>query len=177
MKKYNLDRDVRTSHRIIHARFDTHEGIWNLKIQHGDRIFSDWCNVLISATGFLSHWKWPDIPGLHNFRGLKVHSAAWDEEYDYSGKRIAMIGNGSSAIQIMPELAKNAEHIANFIRNPTWITPGLGSAVIDGQVNKVYSEEEKRKYREDPKALNAHRKEIQHGSNKAFAMVSVETSF
>lgn len=168
--KYNLDRDVKTSHRIIHAQFDEHEGIWNLKVQHEDHIFDDWCNVLISATGFLSHWKWPDIKGLHGFQGLKVHSAAWDEEYDYADKKIAMIGNGSSAIQIMPELAKKAEQVTNFIRNPTWITPGLGSAVIDGKVNKVYSEEEKERFRQDPKELNRHRKEIQHGSNKAFAM-------
>jgi cation diffusion facilitator CzcD-associated flavoprotein CzcO len=173
VKKYNLDRDVKTSHRIVHAQFDPQEGIWNLKVHNSrsNQTFDDWCNCLVSATGFLSHWKWPEIPGIHQFKGLKVHSAAWDEEYDYSGKRIAMIGNGSSAIQIMPELAKNAKHVANFIRNPTWITPGLGSAVIDGQINKTYSEEEKRKFQEDPRELNKHRKEIQHGSNKAFAMV------
>lgn len=172
VKKYNLDRDIKTSHRIVHAAFDDHEGIWNLKVQHGSTVFDDWCNVLVSATGFLSHWKWPEILGLHDFKGLKVHSAAWDNEYDYAGKRIAMIGNGSSAIQIMPELANDAKQVTNFIRHPTWITPGLGSAVIDGKVNKVYSEEEKRLFREDPEALKRHRKEIQHGSNKAFAMVS-----
>ena len=72
----------------------------------------------------------------------------------------------------MPELARNAKHVTNFIRNPTWITPGLGSAVIDGQVNKIYSEEEKRRFGENPEELKKHRKEIQHGSNKAFAMVS-----
>ncbi|KAF2472257.1 FAD/NAD(P)-binding domain-containing protein [Lindgomyces ingoldianus] len=170
VKKYNLDRDVKTGHRVIHAQFDEHEGIWNLKVQHKSHVFDDWCNVLVSATGFLSHWKWPDIKGLHDFKGLKVHSAAWDEEFDYGKKRIAMIGNGSSAIQIMPELAKDAEHVTNFIRNPTWITPGLGSAVIGGQINRVYSEEEKKMYREHPEELKKHRKEIQHGSNRAFTM-------
>ncbi|PSN72779.1 FAD/NAD(P)-binding domain-containing protein [Corynespora cassiicola Philippines] len=170
VKKYSLDRDVKTSHEIISAEFDEYEGIWNLKVNHNGQVFSDWCNVLVSATGFLSHWKWPDIPGLHEFNGLKVHSAAWDNDYDYSGKKIAMVGNGSSAIQIMPELAKHAKQVTNFIRNPTWITPGLGSAVIDGQINKVYSEDEKEIFRADPEALKAHRKEIQHGSNKAFDM-------
>lgn len=114
-------------------------------MQHKDRVFDDWCDVLISATGFLSQWKWPDIPGLDAFEGLRVHSAAWNEEYDYAGKRIAMIGNGSSAIQIMPELARKAKQVTNFIRSPTWITPGLGSAVIEGKTNKVYSEEEKKR--------------------------------
>ncbi|KAF2706653.1 FAD/NAD(P)-binding domain-containing protein [Pleomassaria siparia CBS 279.74] len=170
VKKYKLDRDVKTDHKIVHAQFDDYEGIWNLQVQHKDEIFHDWCNILVSATGFLSHWKWPDIKGLHDFGALKVHSAAWDERYDYAGKKIAMIGNGSSAIQIMPELAKKAAHVTNFIRHPTWITPGLGSAVIDGKVNKIYSEEEKTRFREDAKELNKHRKEIQGGSNKAFAM-------
>lgn len=176
MRKYGLDRDVKTAHRVVHAAFDPHEGIWNLKVQHKDETFDDWCNVLVSATGFLSHWRWPDIPGLHDFEGLTVHSAAWDESYDYANKRVAMIGNGSSAIQIMPELAKCAKQVTNFIRSPTWITPGLGSAVIDGKVNKVYTEEEKRAFREDPEKLKAYRKEIQHGSNRAFAMVRFSTA-
>lgn len=84
-----------------------------------------------------------------------------------------MIGNGSSAIQIMPELARKAEHVANFIRSPTWVTSGLGSAVIDGKVNKAYSEDEKRRFREEPEALKAYRKEIQHGNNVSYAMVSL----
>lgn len=173
VKKYNLDRDVKLGHRIVHAQFDEHGGIWNLKVEHRGQVFNDWCNVLVSATGFLSHWAWPNISGLHSFKGLKVHSAAWDEDYDYKGKRIAVIGNGSSAIQIMPELAKTAGHVVNFIRSPTWITPGLGSTVIDGQVNKEYTEEERRKFREDPESLIRHRKEIQHGSNQAFDLVSL----
>ncbi|CAO2650612.1 Nn.00g019040.m01.CDS01 [Neocucurbitaria sp. VM-36] len=175
VKKHRLDRDVKTCHKVVHAKFEEYEGIWNLKVDHNGHVFNDWCNVLVSATGFLSHWKWPEIPGLQDFKGLKVHSAAWDESYDFAKKKIAMIGNGSSAIQIMPELAKSAKHVTNFIRNPTWITPGLGSSVIDGKVNKAYSEEERRVFREDASKLNKHRKEIQHGSNKAFAMFEKES--
>ncbi|KAL5393431.1 hypothetical protein DPSP01_000251 [Paraphaeosphaeria sporulosa] len=174
--KYNLARDVKLSHEIVHAQFDTHQGIWNLKVSHKGRVFDDWCNVLVSATGFLSHWKWPDIPGLHDFAGVKVHSAAWDEEWDYSGKKVAVVGNGSSAIQIMPEVARSAARVVNFIRSPTWITPGLGSALIGGEVNRVYSEEEKRRFREEPGELNRHRKEIQHGSNKAFDLFVKDSS-
>ncbi|KAH7388726.1 hypothetical protein BKA66DRAFT_511098 [Pyrenochaeta sp. MPI-SDFR-AT-0127] len=163
VKNHRLDRDVKTSHKVVHAQFDEHEGIWKLKIEYNSCVFDDGCNVLISVTGFLSHWKWPEIPGLHDFK-------------DYSDKRIAMIGNGSSAIQIMPELAKDAKHVVNFIRNPTWITPGLGNSVINGKVNRAYSNDEKRAFRENPRKLNKHRKEIQHGSNKAFAMAAVQAT-
>lgn len=50
----------------------------------GDSVYSDQCDVLISATGFLNEWKWPNIPGLHDFKGKLMHSARWDESYDYS---------------------------------------------------------------------------------------------
>lgn len=74
-----------------------------------------------------SQWKWPDIPGLHDFKGHLVHSAAWDHSYDYSHKRIGIIGNGSSAIQILPQMAKLAgTRIVSFQRGTTWITQSLG---------------------------------------------------
>lgn len=77
-----------------------------------------------------SQWKWPDIPGLHDFKGQIVHSAAWDHSYDYSHKKIGIIGNGSSAIQILPQMAKLAgTEIVSFQRGTTWITQSLGEAL------------------------------------------------
>ena len=100
-----------------------------------------------------------------------MHSANWDEKYDFSGKDVCIIGNGSSAIQIVPHLAASAKHLTNFIREPTWITPGLGSAVIEGKSQHIYSEEEQRRFKEHPEELTKYRKKIQHGSNVAFARV------
>jgi len=53
-----------------------------------------------------SNWRWPDIPGLFTFEGKLLHSAKWDNSYDYNGKVVAVIGNGSSAIQIVPKMQK-----------------------------------------------------------------------
>lgn len=133
-------------------------------------MFDDSCDVLISATGFLSHWRWPEIGGLQSFKGHLVHSADWKDEYDFSNKRVGVIGNGSSAIQIVPEIVKKAKHLTNFVRHPTWITPGLGSAVIEGQANRSFTDEEKRHFRDNPEALKQYRKRIQHDSNVHFAM-------
>ncbi|KAF1944551.1 hypothetical protein EJ02DRAFT_442585 [Clathrospora elynae] len=132
--------DVKTSYNIVHAEFDEMKGIWNLKLEHKGEVFDDWCNILVSATGFLSHWKWPEIPGLQDFEDLKT-----------------------------------AKQVTNLIRNPTWITPSLGSAAIGDKVSKTYSEEEERVFREDSKKLNQYRGEIQHASNKAFAIVSKQS--
>lgn len=98
-----------------------------------------------------------------------MHSAAW-ESFDATGKRVAVIGNGSSAIQILPQLVEKAQHLTNFIRHPTYITPGLGSGIIEGKTQYYYTEEERRNFRENPEELNAYRRKIQAGSNRAFDM-------
>lgn len=174
MAKYALDRDLKLHHRVERAEFREDEGRWHLLVRETskDEVFTDICDILVSATGFLSHWRWPSIPGLRDFQGHLAHSADWEGtgKFDYARQRIGIIGNGSSAIQILPQLAVDAEKLVNFIRHPTWITPGLGSNLIEGATNYTYSEEEKRTFREDPAALNAYRKRIQHNTNVSFGM-------
>jgi cation diffusion facilitator CzcD-associated flavoprotein CzcO len=168
--KYDLARDVKCSHRVESAIFNEQKGKWELQVRNKEQVIHDECDVLISATGFLSHWRWPRIPGLHDFEGNLCHSAVWDTDYDFAGKNVAVIGNGSSAIQIVPQLVEKAKHLTNFVRSPTYITPGLGSAVIGGKTQHIYTEEEKQRFREDPNALREYRKKIQTGSNRSFDM-------
>lgn len=168
--KYALDRDVKCGHRVERAAFDEGRGTWALRVRRGEEVIEDECDVLVSATGFLSKWRWPGIDGLDDFGGHLCHSAVWDDGYDFRGKNVAVIGNGSSAIQIVPQLVEEVGHLTNFVRRPTYITPGLGSAIIGGQAQHVYTEEEKRRFREDPGALHEYRKKIQAGSNRSFDM-------
>jgi len=71
--------------------------------------------------------KWPSIRGLDSFSGPKVHSGAWDTSYDFRNKKIAVIGNGSSAIQIIPQLQKiEGASLMCFFRSPTWISSEFG---------------------------------------------------
>lgn len=168
--KYDLARGVKTGHRVQKAEFNEETGRWKLEVAHKDGVVHDECDILVSAVGFLSNWRWPSIPGLHDFKGNLCHSANWNNEFDPTDMRIAVIGNGSSAIQILPQMVKKAKHTTNFIRNPTYITPGLGSAVIGGATQYHYSDEEKRDFRENPEKLKQYRKKIQAGSNRAFDM-------
>lgn len=82
----------------------------------------------------------------------------------------AVIGNGSSAIQIIPQIVSKAQSLTNFIRNSTYITPGLGSGTIGGKTQHVYTDEEKANFQNHPEALKEYRKKIQAGSNRSFDM-------
>jgi cation diffusion facilitator CzcD-associated flavoprotein CzcO len=170
VKKYGLARGVKCGHRVQKAEFDEESGRWKLEVKNKDGVVHDECDILVSAVGFLSNWRWPDISGLHDFKGHLCHSAVWDKDFDWTDKRIAVLGNGSSAIQILPQVVEKAKHVTNFIRRPTYITPGLGSAIIGGQTQYYYSEEEKKHFRENPEELKKYRKKIQAGSNRAFDM-------
>jgi cation diffusion facilitator CzcD-associated flavoprotein CzcO len=168
--KWDLARDVKCGHRVSHAQWQEDAGQWALKIDTKDGTIEDTADVFVSAIGFLSKWRWPSIPGLHDFNGQLMHSADWDHRFDPAGKRVAIIGNGSSAIQILPQVVEKAGHLTNFVRHPTYITPGLGSGAIGGKVQYYYSDEEKDHFRKNPDALRDYRKKIQHGSNRAFDM-------
>ena len=138
-----------------------------------------------------SAWKWPDIPGLDSFKGKLLHSARWDNSYDYEGKVIGVIGVGSSAIQIVPQMAKGthqspphcshqslltqivASKLYSFIRSPTWIapTPGLTAPTPEDpklDSNLQYTEEERARFATDERYFLSHRRDIYNQGNKNF---------
>lgn len=119
-----------------------------------------------------SNWKWPNIKGIETFKGHLVHTARWDEEYDFKGKKIAVIGVGSSAVQAVPQLQKEVEHMTCFIRSGAWITAaGVAQQFAGGVGNKVYSEEEQRQWRENPDEFLEYRKALEDEINLRFLLV------
>lgn len=118
---------MKLSTKVLEARWDEEKGLWSLTLE--DQVtkgtWQDWCHVLINGTGILNNWKWPDIKGLHDFAGPKMHSAAWDHGVDFQGKTVGVIGTGSTSVQIVPQLQKEAEHLKVFMRSSTWISPPL----------------------------------------------------
>lgn len=80
-------------------------------------------DVVIKATGILNTWKWPEIPGLHNFTGKKIHTARYDTSFDAAGKSIAVIGTGSTGIQLVPALQPIAGNIVTYSRSKAWVSP------------------------------------------------------
>ena len=101
------------------ATWDGGSGLWRLETSEGERT----AEILISAVGGLSTPAIPDIPGLDRFAGPVFHSARWDHSLELAGKRVAVIGTGASAIQIVPSIRPEVERLVLFQRTPPWIMP------------------------------------------------------
>ena len=105
---------------VAKAVFDEQEGLWRITLESGKPLTA---RYLIAATGQLRVPKWPDIKGRDRFQGTAFHSARWPDGLDLAGRRIGVIGTGATAIQIVPEVAKQAAHVVVFQRTPNWIVP------------------------------------------------------
>ena len=126
-RKYNVYEKIRFSTTVKEAHFNEVSSEWNVELLSEDgRPELMTAGVIISAAGQFSVPKMPDIPGIDDFRGDLIHTAAWKDGYDSSGKRLAIIGNGSTGVQIMAGLASTAEHMLVFQRTPQWISPMEG---------------------------------------------------
>ncbi|BCS17689.1 flavin-containing monooxygenase [Aspergillus puulaauensis] len=175
VKKWDLDRDVYLDTKVVGARWQEDSGLWKVIVTHEGGTREEYAEVLISGQGFLNLWKWPDIKGLDSFKGKKVHSADWDHSYNYTKKRIGVIGNGSSGIQIVPQLAGlEGTEVTSFQRGPTWVVSRMSAAMLLGRddisPNPEYTEEDQRRFAVDPKYHNEYRRQLVHRINKAFRM-------
>src|SRR5689334_5131999 len=106
--KHDLMRHIRFGHEVADATFDEARGVWLIRFVGGATTEA---RVLISAVGQLHRPVLPDIPGFETFRGPIFHSARWDHSFDPAGKTVASIGAGPSAIQYVPEIAKQAKRL------------------------------------------------------------------
>jgi cation diffusion facilitator CzcD-associated flavoprotein CzcO len=119
-EKYGVLPHIRFNTEIESAAFDEKAGSWILKTTGGEAIDTD---IVISAMGLFNRAKLPDIPGRDNFTGTSFHSSHWNHDYALDGKTVAVIGTGASAIQFVPEIAKQVKHLSVFQRTPHYIMP------------------------------------------------------
>lgn len=96
-RKYELYQYIQVQHQVTGARWDETSGEWEVRVQRRSdgEIITDRCHVLVNCTGALNTWKWPDIPGLHTFKGDLLQTAKWDQNVVLKDKVVGLIGNGS----------------------------------------------------------------------------------
>lgn len=118
--KYDLRPHIRFGTEVSGLEYDDRTETWRVLVAGGEPLSA---RALVSAMGPLHVPNLPDLPGLAGFRGKVFHSAEWDHSYDLTGKRVAVIGTGASAIQFVPQIAGRVESLALFQRTPPWIMP------------------------------------------------------
>ncbi|MHA7651909.1 flavin-containing monooxygenase [Mycobacterium sp. ML4] len=118
--KYGIRSRIRFSTKVIAAEFDEQHTLWRIQTDPGGEITA---RYIISASGVLTVPNLPDIDGVDSFDGITMHTARWDHTQDLSGKRVAIIGTGASAVQIIPEIAPVVSRLTVFQRTPIWCFP------------------------------------------------------
>ncbi len=147
---------IRLHTPLAGAEWDAETSVW--RIDTGAEILR--ARSLVLACGRLTEPHVPAIDGLETFRGPLFHSARWDHDVDLTGKRVAVVGTGASAVQLVPELAQTAAHVTLFQRTPAWIVPRGGGEI---------PAEEREHLAENPGALARLRAELYAEGEARFA--------
>ncbi|MFJ8825648.1 flavin-containing monooxygenase [Streptomyces sp. NPDC102467] len=126
---FRLRPHIRLNSEVQELRWDSERLWWEIDTASGTLT----ADVVVSATGPLSDPKTPDLPGIDTFPGKVFHSARWDHGYDLRGKRVAMIGTGASAIQIVPAIQKDVAALTLFQRTPPWVMPRADRAITKAE--------------------------------------------
>ena len=159
-EEHGLTERIRFGEELVRCAFE--DGRWHLETGSGHRQSVD---IVIAATGVLHHPNVPEFRGIEDFEGAVFHSARWDHDVPLEGRRIGVIGTGSTAIQIVTALAPRVAKLSLFQRTAQWIMP---------QENPSYTEDEKRAFREDPTSMDRLQADLTHSFSEAFSNAVVD---
>ncbi|KAL5444079.1 hypothetical protein PMIN06_008501 [Paraphaeosphaeria minitans] len=174
-KKYSADRFIKLSREVVECRWDDAIAKWNVTVKDltTGEITHDQADVLISARGNLNTPAWPSIEGLDSFKAEVMHSARWNEEYDFTNKRIGVIGAGSSSIQIVPSLQRiPGIHVSTFVRSKTWISPPFSHHLWEkhGFEGFTIPPDLRKRFAEDPEYYEKFRLSVEEDGNGIHAV-------
>ncbi|EXJ70270.1 uncharacterized protein A1O5_06338 [Cladophialophora psammophila CBS 110553] len=176
--KYDVFKYMKFNTEVTEARWNADDGLWAVKLKdtNSGKEWSDSGNFLIIGTGILNKFDWPNIPGLHDFKGHLVHTARWDHSYDFTDKKVALIGGGSSGIQILPKIQPLVKHCDHYMKGRTWIAYRIPGKEISGMnpdnlENFQHTEEDLAKWRNDPAAYLDFRCAVEDNLNSAFDFI------
>ncbi len=159
-RRHGVDKLIQYGMEITRCEFSG--GRWTIETADGS---TDEADFVIAATGVLHHPAYPDIEGLGDFQGALFHSARWDHEVSLAGKRVGIIGTGSTAIQMVTALVGEVSELSLFQRTAQWVMT---------QENPVYSAEEQAAFREHPETMSELRAEIARLFTETFANAVVD---
>jgi len=140
VERFDLDRDIQYNTKVVASFYDDDTGMWTLTLDNGDEIVARYC---IMATGCLSAANKPHFKGDDSFQGDVFHTGQWPHEgVDFRGKSVGIIGTGSSAVQAIPMIAGECEHLTVFQRTPNFSAPAY-----NGPLDQEYAKSVKADYK------------------------------
>ena len=146
-KRFDLMRDVALNTRVKAARFDSETNLWTVTTERGETLTAPYC---IMATGNLSTPRFPQIPGIDRYEGERHHTGLWPKDgVDFTGKTVGAIGTGSSGVQSIPIIAKQAKHLYVFQRTANFSLPARNMPLDPEKARKhkaEYAERRKAAY-------------------------------
>ncbi|KAK6437057.1 hypothetical protein LTR95_006755, partial [Oleoguttula sp. CCFEE 5521] len=132
VERHDLRKDIRFNTTLTDAYWNEEDRIWDVKCSTGIEYRA---RYLVTALGLLSKQHFPDIKGIDSFQGEKYHTGAWPGEISMTGKRVGVIGNGSTGVQIITAIADKVDTLVSFQRNPQYSVPS-GQRAVDPEYRK-----------------------------------------
>ncbi|KAI1647348.1 FAD/NAD(P)-binding domain-containing protein [Daldinia loculata] len=164
--KYDLNKHIELSHAVQKTTWVEDMGQWQVEVKNLNtgEVIHDSCHILIHACGYLNKPSWPKLPGIDDYKGVKVHSADYDRSIPLDGKNVLLIGAGSSAVQILPTIQPIVKNVTIFIRSPTWVLPDISTEA--GQ----FTREEIEKFKKEPETVLELRRTNERTMNSIFSL-------
>lgn len=153
---FGLREHIRLNTKVDGVTWNEAEHNYTLRTATGEEEVFDF---IVSSVGLLSVPRYPDWPGLDDFEGITFHTSRWEHEHDFSGKRVAVVGTGSTAVQVGPAIAPLTEQLTIYQREPGWIEP---------KHERPYTPRERWMYRNIPLAQRIHRLILMANANRRF---------
>jgi len=138
-REEGIDKHIRFGHRIVSADWSSETAMWTIHAMHGDEKVTLEANFLFSCAGYYrySAGYTPEFPNIDKFQGTVVHPQAWPENLQYSGKRVAIIGSGATAVTLVPAMAPTAAHVTMVQRSPTYVVSLPGKDAVANFLRKI----------------------------------------
>ncbi|KAL3465598.1 hypothetical protein BJX64DRAFT_285204 [Aspergillus heterothallicus] len=171
-RKYDVYKYIRAQHKVERAEWIPDKGKWKVSVRDlkADTSYEEELDVVLNAIGHFNAWKLPDYLAITNFQGPLFHSSNWDHNVDLRGKRVALIGNGASGLQVLPSIQPIAAHVDHYARNRTWIADSFGTVGVRRLEPNLIPQETIDSFN-DPDAYLAYRKKIESGYFSRFGAI------
>ena len=160
-RKYGVYKHVKLNTQVIDLTWDAPSSLWKIRSKHTTTgtIVEEEADFVLPAIGRFNSWQLPNYPGLADFKGILRHTSNWDPSFDPAGKNVAVIGNGASGIQVVPNLQRVANRVDHYARNKTWIAGSWAGDVRTFEA-QPYSDQELAQFR-DPATYLKYRKDME----------------